>query len=172
VQWRVFPKEGFSVWDKVVINKGDLSFAQLVAELETRFPGVKVEALFKRNITKKEVDEGKGINLYSASNPFAAAKARAEKQLPTTTHAALKAALQRDIDNFNNAEKKKDESVANKYLSVYGKLITPERNYFMLEGNFANSAGEKALLPPILFIFKAGSWVEPTATATAAAPAK
>ncbi len=42
-----------------------------------------------------------GINLWSSQNPFAAQHKNAVARLPTTTHAALKAALQRDIDNFN-----------------------------------------------------------------------
>ncbi len=49
VQWRAFPAgKGFSIWDKVVINKGDITFADLIKELETMFPGLKVEAIFKR----------------------------------------------------------------------------------------------------------------------------
>lgn len=165
VQWRAYPKPGFSVWDKIVVNKGDITFADLVKEIESRFPEVQVETLFKRNITKKEVDAGLGINLFNKANPFAAQKKRAEDQLPKTTHAALKAALQRDIDNFNNAEKKKDEVVSKRYLGVYGKLATADRNYFMLEGNYVNKAGEKVLLPPILFVFGKGSWVEAAADA-------
>jgi len=159
VQWRAFPNgKGFSVWDKVVINKGDISFNGLVKELETLFPGLKVENIFKRNITKKEVDEGKGSNLWSSTNPFAAQFKTATAKLPTTTHAALKAMLERDIANYNNAEKKKEESVAKRYLSVYGDLVTKDRNYFMLEGNYSNTAGEKAVIPPILLVFKDGSW--------------
>jgi len=160
VQWRAFPKPGFSVWDKVVVNKGDLTFAELVKEIETRYPEVTVDTLFKRNISKKEVDAGLGVNLFNRANPFTAQAKRAQDQLPKTTHAALKAALQRDIDNFNNAEKKKDDVVSKRYLSVYGKLVTPDRNYFMLEGNYTTAAGEKAQLPPIFFVFGKGSWAD------------
>jgi len=158
VQWRVMPAAGFSVWDKIVVNKGDLTFAGLIKELESQFPGVIVEAIFKRNLSKKEIDAGLGMNLWSKTNPFAFAAAKAKAQLPTTTHAALKASLQRDIDNFDNFEKKRDESVAKRYLTTYGNLITADRNYFQLEGNFTNSAGDKIMLPPILFVFKQGSW--------------
>lgn len=57
-------------------------------------------------------------------------------------------------------ENKTDESVAIKYTSVYGQIIPVERNYILLEGAYSNAANEKVLMPPILFIFKAGSWVE------------
>jgi len=105
------------------------------------------------------VESGLGVNLWARANPFAAAAARAKAQMPNTTHAALKASLQRDIDNAANFEKKKDESVAKRYLEVYGKLITQDRNYFMLEGNYTNAAGDRVVIPPILFVFnKQGSW--------------
>jgi len=166
VQWRALPKP-FSTWDKIVVNKGDLTFADLIKHLETQHSGLVVESIFKRNITKKEVEAGMGINLWSKSNPFAMASVRAQATLalPTTTNNQLRLALQRDIDNFNNYEKKKDESVAKRYLSVYGNLITADRNYFFLEGNYANKAGERVVLPPILFVFKAGSWVEKSTSA-------
>jgi len=158
-QVRVYPRQGFSVWDKVVINKGDISFSQLVKELETMFSGLVVQAIFKRNITKKEVDAGLGRNLWSNTNPFAglhkqASAALANPNLP----GPLKAMHQRNIENYNKHEGKKEEKVAGAYLGLYGNLITADRNYFMLEGNYTNAANERVVLPTILFIYKKGSW--------------
>jgi len=166
VQWRSYPeKKGFSVWDKTVVNKGDITFAGLIKELETLYPGVIVEAIFKRNISKKEVESGLGQNLWSLANPFSNGFKMATAGMAKTTNAALKASMQRDIDNYNNYEKKREESVAKRYLSVYGALITADRNYIMLEGNYSNKAGDRVMLPPILLVFKAGSWHEDTAAA-------
>ncbi len=164
VQWRAFPEgKGFSVWDKIVINKGDISFNGLVKELETLFPGIKVDSIFKYKITPKEVADGKGVNLYSAVNQFANQYKNAMANKDKTTNAGLKASYERDITNYNNAEKKKDESVAKKYLSIYGDLITKDRNYFMLDAKYTTAKGEPAIAPPILFVFKEGSWVVSTA---------
>jgi len=65
---------------------------------------------------------------------------------------------QKNIENYQKAELKKEDKVAAAYLGLYGALITADRNYFMLEGNFTNAEGDRVMLPPIMFIYKKGSW--------------
>jgi len=143
---------------KDCFNKGtDITFADLVVELEKLRPGIHVHSISKPGITAKDIAEGKGINLWSKTNVFEAAAIRARAQLPNTTHNQLRASLQRDIDNFELMEKKKFQNVAARYMEVYGPLITPDRNYIVLDGSFLNAAGEQIVIPPIVFIFKAGT---------------
>jgi len=160
VQWRSFPAKGVSVWDKVVINKGELTFGELVKEIETMFP-VKVEALFKKGITDKDIKEGRGNNLFSGRNPFQGQKDQQTKMLSSNpNNKGLQAMLQGTLQKWEGAEKFKDSKVSEKYIEVYGKLVTPERNYVLIDGSYlvkANEA-ERALIPYILYVFKKGSF--------------
>jgi len=118
-----------------------------------------VEAIFKRNITKKEVEAGLGRNLWSATNPLSGLYKQAQLALANpATPGPLKAMHQRNVENYLKTEAKKEEKVAAAYLGLYGALITPQRNYFMLEGNYTNAEGDRVVLPPIMVVYKAGSW--------------
>lgn len=157
VQWRVLPATGVSVWNKLIINKGDLTFSQLIKDIETQFPGVKVESLFKKGVTEKDVKEGKGNNLFSALNPFAGQLAQMTNMFNATKNPALGKQVEQLKASFDAHAKKADENVMQKYLAVYGNLITPDRNYIQLDGTFINAANERVLLPSILYVFKQGS---------------
>jgi hypothetical protein len=157
VQWRVLPAEGVSVWSKVVVAKGDLSFAGLIKEIETRFAGLRVETLFKKGLTDKEVKEGKGSNLWTAANPFAGQLAQMKTFFNNTKNPALGKQVEALQVSFDNHAKKVDSNVMQTYLAIYGPLITPERNYVQIDGNYINGAGERTIIPSILYVFKSGS---------------
>jgi len=159
-QWRSFPQKGVSVWDKMVINRGDLSWAELVKEIETTYP-VKVEALFKKGVTDKDIKEGRGSNLFSAKNPLQGQKDQQTKMAASApNNKGLQAALASTLQKYEAAEKIKESKVSEKYIEVYGKLVTPERNYVLLDGSYTvkGNENERALIPYILFVFKKGSY--------------
>jgi len=120
---------GFTVWDKVVMRKGDLTVEQFCRALAEAHHGVKVVSLFKFGITQKMIDEGRGQPLYNSS-PY----------LP-------KAIKDKQAGFFKS-------NLKDLYISNYGGLASAKTTYLLLDGEFQDNSGNDAKIPKIVYYFK------------------
>jgi len=120
---------GFTVWDKIVIRKGDLTVEEFCRALAEVHHGVKVVSLFKFGITQKLIDEGKGQPMYNSS-PYLP-KSMKDKQ------AGFFKSNMREL-----------------YLTNYGALPSEKTHYLLLDGEFQDKAGNDAKIPKIVYYFK------------------
>jgi ubiquitin-activating enzyme E1 len=120
--------DGFTVWDKVTVNAGDLTVAAFVEELSKVHYGVKLGMLFKDGISQNDIDEGKAQPLYN-SNPYLPAKMK-----------------EQNAANF-------ERNLRELYVENYGEI--PEvQNYVVLTGDFTDKDGNDCKIPRIAYYFK------------------
>jgi len=154
----VYPKEGFTCWDKVVVNKGDLTVEELTKAFPEVFHGIKIDGLWKQGITEKDVKEGKGQALFQARNPYAGAINMARMMVANKNLSAeKKAEFQNTINLFDGWAKANDvgkRKVSERYTELYGQFVCNDRNYVLLEGSFTDPNGISARIPIIKFVFK------------------
>eukprot|EP00475_Leptophrys_vorax_P000539 TRINITY_DN102_c0_g1_i1.p1 TRINITY_DN102_c0_g1~~TRINITY_DN102_c0_g1_i1.p1 ORF type:complete len:1081 (-),score=373.56 TRINITY_DN102_c0_g1_i1:63-3305(-) len=120
---------GFTVWDKIVIKRGDLTVEEFCRALAEVHHGVKVVSLFKYGITQKLIDEGKGQPIYNSS-PY----------LP-------KAIKEKQAGFFKS-------NLKELYLQNYGDLPSAKTGYLLLDGEFQDKDGNDAKIPKIVYYFK------------------
>mmetsp|Transcript_11472 Transcript_11472/g.12589 ORF Transcript_11472/g.12589 Transcript_11472/m.12589 type:complete len:1077 (+) Transcript_11472:2-3232(+) len=70
--------EGFTCWDKIVVDKGDLTVEEFVKAIPEIHHGVKVDSINKMNLSEAEIKAGKGRALY-LSFPMPAQKEQIER---------------------------------------------------------------------------------------------
>jgi len=154
----VFPSTGYTVWDKVVIDKGDLTIDEFVKIFPECFHGVQVTSLFKQGLTEIEIKNGQGQALYLANNPFAGQIGMAKTQLAkATVSESHRAKFQKIVDDYNDWVSKNSngsKKLSQHYQDLYGPFITKQRNYLLLDGNFEDAEGNHARIPVIKYIFK------------------
>jgi len=156
----VYP-QGFTCWEKVVVDKGDVTIEEFVKEFPKIHHGVKINSLFKQGITESDVKQGKGQALFMARNPYVGSCRMAKQMLERKDLSEeLKAKFQKQVEDhdawvakFSVGSKK----LSQHYIDTYGPLVTTDRNYVILEGVFEDEEGNHARIPPITFIFKAST---------------
>jgi ubiquitin-activating enzyme E1 len=119
---------GFSVWDKVVVQRGDLTVEQFCQALSEIHHGVTVSTLYKFGITQKMIDEGRGQPLYN-SNPY----------LPQSLKAKQQANYKANLKQL--------------YLDLYGPLPSKHSKFLILDGEFKDKDDEDAKIPKIVYYF-------------------
>lgn len=119
--------DGFTCWDKVVVDIGDVTLKEFLDKLPEIHYGCTATYLIKSGISNEDVARGFDKPIYT---DFA----------PTKNIKALVAA---------NMNRKMSEC----YKACYGEL-PGNRNYFLLEGSFTSKDEELAKIPIIKFIFK------------------
>lgn len=150
-----FP-EGFSSWDFVTIDEGDLTAAEFAEKFPSLHHGVNVTLLYKAGITKKDIEAGVAP-LYTNSGPRR--NAMAEQMLKRDNLGeATRARFQQMVDADNEYNKKRESRLQTKlselYIEQHGPLPTAERNYILLEGDFVADDCDVARVPIIKYIFK------------------
>jgi len=155
----VMPPTGFTIWDKVVIQKGDLTVEGMLAALADAFPKTTCDSFFQRGITDKDIKEGKGRVLYRRANPFAGTYNMAKMMLRNSSlNPTARAKFQEQVAQKELWDKSVEATLPRKvsdlYVEYYGALVTPERNYVLLDGNFSNDDGLQVLVPTIKYVFK------------------
>ena len=61
--------EGWTTWDFVTVDEGDLTWNELIAKFPSIHHEVEIEVITKYGITAEEAKEGKGVSLCDALNP-------------------------------------------------------------------------------------------------------
>jgi len=142
----------WSSWDVLTVDKGNLTVQELVDLFPTWFWGVKVKLLFKAGA----LEEGK--LLYNGSIGLRST-AMNEKLLarPGVSEAQKKQLSEqiRQTEEYNaNIKKGRDAKVIDRYIELYGALVSDQRKYVVLNGDFEDPNGDVAVLPNIKFVFK------------------
>jgi len=161
----IYPPTGFTVWDKVVVDKGDLTIDEFVKIFPSIHHGVKINSLFKQGVTEAEVKEGKGQALYLSRNPNLGSFKMATQMLQRQDLGEqLKIKFQKQVDEYNQWMTRYSvgsKKLSSHYIDTYGPFVSNDRNYVLLDGVFEDGEGNHAHIPTIKYIFKASS----TATA-------
>eukprot|EP00455_Lapot_gusevi_P024090 TRINITY_DN24_c0_g1_i5.p1 TRINITY_DN24_c0_g1~~TRINITY_DN24_c0_g1_i5.p1 ORF type:complete len:1100 (-),score=574.74 TRINITY_DN24_c0_g1_i5:196-3444(-) len=121
--------DGFTSWDKIVIDQGDMTLGEFVEAFPKIHHGVVPSLLFKHGITAKDIEEKKGKYLYLDTDGM----------LPD----------RRAAHNANLAKK-----VSELYKETYGDFVNPNRNWIALDGAFEDADGNGAIVPFIKYVFK------------------
>jgi len=142
----------WSTWDQLVIDRGNLTVQELVDIFPTLFWGVKPKLFFKAG----NIEQGK--LLYNGSQALRNTDALEKRVTAPNTSEALKKTLTDQIKQakeYNaNVKKGRDAKVADRYVELYGPLVSDKRAYLILDGDFEDSNGDVAVLPVIKYIFK------------------
>eukprot|EP00727_Mastigamoeba_balamuthi_P004982 m51a1_g14482 hypothetical protein (1094) ;mRNA; r:716682-721970 len=121
--------DGFTVWDKAVVDAGDLTVDGFLEALPKAHHGVTANYLIKAALSAEDIKAGRNKQIYSE---FCA----------TDDIAALVA-----------ANRKRKLRVV--YEELYGAL-PKGRRYLVLDGSFNLPDGNPAKLPPIKYVFARG----------------
>jgi hypothetical protein len=154
----VYPAKGFTVWDKVIFDKGDLTIDEFVAQFPEHFHGIKVLSLFKAGLTEQDIKDGKGQSIFQANNPFAGQYNMAKSQLAKTGLSdALRAKHQKTVDDYNDWVSKNSfgaKKLSKHYDDLYGASVDKDRAYVLLDGSFEDAEDNHSRIPVIKYIFK------------------
>jgi len=156
----VFPATGYTVWDKVVVDRGDLTLEEFVKAIPEIHFGVQVHALFKQGVTENDVKEGRGQALYMKKNPYAGQFNMAKQMLQRENLSEpLRLKFQKQIEDHDAWAKKfaGTKRLLDQYVETYGPLPTADRNYVLLEGTFEDNDMNHSRIPVIKYIFKKAS---------------
>jgi len=142
----------WTTWDQLIVDQGDLTVQELVNVFPNLFWGVKVKLLFKAG----PLEEGK--LLYNGSQGLRST-AMDEKLLarPNVGEAQKKTLTEqiRQAQEYNaNVQKGRTAKVIDRYIELYGPLVSEKRVYVVLSGDFKDVNGFVAVLPQIKFVFK------------------
>jgi len=118
------PAEGFTNWEYVVIDQGDLTLRQFLKAFTESWHGCTIEVLNKYKITQAEIDANKTAALYEDCK---------------STH---KARLDRKVADL----------YADIYYPEHG--IPSSKNFILLAGEVANVDGEGVSIPTIKYVFR------------------
>eukprot|EP00474_Spongospora_subterranea_P009835 CRZ10293.1 hypothetical protein [Spongospora subterranea] len=121
--------DGFTVWDKVNIDVGDVTVDEFLAAVERIHFGVKIQLLFKKGITDSMISAGQGKALYNA-NIYLGAETK---------------------QRFASYRKRNLKSL---YEELYGLLPSPKKRFVMLDAVVSDASGNSLVIPPIKYIFK------------------
>jgi len=118
---------GFTCWDKVIIDKGDLTLRQFLDIFPEVHHGCKVVELHKSGMT--------------------GAEATAVANKPLYTEYAFTDAVRKFVEG------NKDKPLLQVYTEIYGEPPA-NRNFLSLEGSFTTADDEPAKIPPIRYVFR------------------
>jgi len=121
--------DGFTVWDKIIVRKGDLTIEQFITALSEVHHGVKLSLLFKYGISQEMIDKGLAKPLYN-SNPY----------LPKTMKEKEAAKFKRNLREV--------------FVETYGPLPSPKTSYLILDGEVIDKDGDTVKIPRIVYYFK------------------
>lgn len=118
----------FTVWDKTVVDAGDLTVGQFLEAYAKSNNGVQISMLFKFGLSEKDISEGKGQAIINA-NPY------------------LPAEMKKKQNERKNLNLKK------LYEELYGPVASASRNYLILacSGSLNDSPVQT---PRIKYVFK------------------
>lgn len=119
--------DGFTCWDKVVVDIGDVTLKEFLDKFPEIHYGCSVTYLIKSGISNDDVAKGFDKPIYSDFAP-------------------TKNIKQLIADNMKRP-------MSECYKACYGELPA-NRNYFLLEGSFTSKDEQLAKIPIIKFIFK------------------
>jgi ubiquitin-activating enzyme E1 len=61
--------DGFTKWDFVIVDEGDITLGEFIAKLPTIHHGVEVETVSKYGLTEDDTKNGRGVALYDENIP-------------------------------------------------------------------------------------------------------
>jgi len=142
----------WTTWDQLEVDRGNLTVQELVDIFPTLFWGITPTLLFKAGA----MEEGK--LLYNGSQSLRNT-AMDEKLLarPGASEEQKKKLTEqiRQAKEYNaNIKKGRDSKVVDRFIQLYGPLVSEKRPYLILNGDFEDQDGNVAVLPLIKFVFK------------------
>jgi len=117
---------GFTTWDKVVIDKGDLTIEEFVKIFPEIHYGITVVSLFKTDVTAEEAKHG--VQPLYVNSPFGT-----QKQL---------------------MEKNKSRKLSEVYQEIYGQFKFANLKFLLLDGSFEDEDGNPVKVPVVQYIFR------------------
>jgi len=151
----VYPPAGFTAWDKVVIDQGDMSLGEFCEAFPKLCHGVKVSSLFIAGLSDADIKAGKGQALFQSFNPFASQHQMAKMMLARPGQSPENIARFKTIvDSYDAFALKNDpkKKLSEHYVATYGPL-PKGRNYLLLDGTFKDDEGRQAKIPTVKYIF-------------------
>ncbi len=130
---------GFTSWDYLNIDIGDVTVRQLVEAFPSLHHGVTVSSLFKYGITDEDVKAGKGVSLYTKMADIVPTMALQMLKRDTLSAENRKRFEQQveDAKAFNEKKRAKlDRNLLDLYRETYGELSHPSCNFIILDGVF------------------------------------
>lgn len=148
--------DGWTSWDKLVVNKPDITITQFVEEFPKLFGGTVVVALGKHGASSAK---GEGKWLYNRDQKPKKTKMQEQLLKRPNLSEAMRKRLQGEVDaavEFNKTlEEGRNAKVIDHYLSLYEKPVDVNRRYVLLDGMFEDKDGNPVIVPIIKYIFKA-----------------
>lgn len=149
--------DGFSSWDYVVVDRGNLTVAEFVEAFPAIHHGVKVTLLFKDGITQADIADGGARPLYSASDRRSAGMAEQMLKRPNLSD-AMKERFQSQVDaaakHNADVDRRRASRLIDLYVEQFGELANEQRNFVLLTGDFEDAEGVRAEIPTIKYVFK------------------
>jgi ubiquitin-activating enzyme E1 len=153
---KAFP-DGFTSWDHVTVDKGDLTGEEFAALFPSLHFGVRVKALFKAGVTEADIQSGKVSTLFDSARPRPTTNEENMLKRPNLSD-NMRAQIQKTLDSIRasnaNLEAKRKRKISELYVEQFGPLPTPQRNYLLLTGIFEADDCDSAEVPLIKFVFK------------------
>jgi len=139
--YKAYPSK-FSTWDKIVVRKGNLTIPEFVALFPKLHFGVIVKSLWKFGLTEADIKLGKGKIIFGHT-PRSTKMTKtqlARKNLSDKLKNKLMADL-KEMEDFNaKISSQLEKKLVDVYVEEYGPLISGDRNYVLLSGEFFTTA--------------------------------
>jgi len=146
---------GWTSWDSIVIDEGNLTVQEFVDLFPKILNGVEVELLYTLGNMEKGVALYNGSQITRSTKQVEAnlAKPGLSDRLKTMYESELKSKREWN----ENLTKGRNSKLIDRYLELYttdGKLVSDKRNYVLLSGSFFDADGNPAIIPRIKYVFK------------------
>jgi len=139
-------------WDKLVVDQGDLTVQEFVDLFPKLFWSVQIELLHKAGKMEK------GRLIYNGSETIRSTKTQQQQLQRPNISETLKQDLQNQINQTEqwnaNVKKGRDSKLIDRYIELYGPLISNKRNYVLITGSFRDKNDNVAESPVIKYVFK------------------
>jgi len=139
-------------WDKLVVDCGNLTVQEFVDKFPQLFWSVTVELLHKAGKIEK------GHLIFNGSEIERGTKNLKQTLARPNMSENTKQELQNQINQAEqwnaNLKKGRESKLIDRYIELYGPLISETRNYVILGGSFRDANDNFADLPLIKYVFK------------------
>jgi len=131
---------GFTSWDYLDVNLGDITVREFVERFPKLFWGVRVDQLYKADITEADIAEGRGVSLYTKPLPFRPPQiAVMMLKRPNITEEQRKQ-YEKQIEDakasWEAQQRRLDRKLSDLYFELYGGPKHPEDTFFVLDGAY------------------------------------
>lgn len=144
----------WTTWDKLVVDEPNLTVQEFADKFPKIFNGITINLLFKSGKMEK------GQLLYDSSARKKNTTQEENQLKRTNLSENMRNHFQKELNKKLEYNKNFDviqgrnEKLIDRYIKLYGDLVSNKRKYIVLDGDFEDKDGNIAVLPKIQYIFK------------------